>query len=73
MSDKKLAVLKGNLSRRVMTARKAVGLSQEELAEKAGIDRTYVSQIERGISNPSLVVLVKLSQALGVEVVDLIS
>lgn len=56
-----------------MTARKAVGLSQEELAEKAGIDRTYVSQIERGISNPSLVVLVKLSQALGVEVVDLIS
>lgn len=72
MPDKQLASLLGNLSRNVKEARKAIGLSQEKLALDAGIDRTYISQIERGVCNPSLEVLVKVSVVLGVEVVELL-
>lgn len=41
-----------------------LGISQEELAERAGIHRTYVSQLERGIKSPTLVVLIKIAKAL---------
>lgn len=60
-------VLGGN----VKTLRLSLGMSQEELAFQAEIDRTYVSQVERGVSNPSVLVLVKLSRILGVEVQEL--
>ena len=46
-------------------------LSQENLAVDAGIDRTYVSRLERGVQNPSVVVLEKLATALGVKIGDL--
>jgi hypothetical protein len=42
-----------------------VGITQEELAFKAGIDRTYASQIERGIANPSLGIICQIADALG--------
>lgn len=45
-------------------ARLAVGLSQEELAERAELDRTYPSLLERGLRQPSLRVFLKLSRAL---------
>jgi transcriptional regulator with XRE-family HTH domain len=45
-------------------ARKAKGLSQEELAADAGIDRTYPSLLERGLREPTLTVLFQLSGAL---------
>lgn len=41
--------------------------SQEELADFAGIHRTYVSQIERGLKAPTLVVLFKICSALNIE------
>jgi transcriptional regulator with XRE-family HTH domain len=41
-----------------------LGLSQEELAHGANIDRTYASQIERAIANPSLGVLCSLADVL---------
>jgi transcriptional regulator with XRE-family HTH domain len=44
--------------------RLSAGLSQEELAERASIHRTYVSQIERGLKSPTIAVLLKLSKAL---------
>jgi transcriptional regulator with XRE-family HTH domain len=44
--------------------RKTKGLTQEELADNAGMHFTYVGQIERGIRNPSLVNLYKLAKAL---------
>lgn len=47
-------------------------LSQEELADRAELDRTYVSQLERAKCNPSLLVLSKVADSLGVEVVDLL-
>lgn len=43
--------------------RQAAGLSQEELAEKAGLHRTYVSQLERGLKSPTLDVLADLAAA----------
>lgn len=52
------------LGERVRDARKRLGISQEELAFRADIDRTYVSQIERGIGNPSLIVLLRLGAVL---------
>ena len=48
-------------------------MSQEELAHQAGIDRTYASQIERGIGNPSLRVIFAIAQALEVDLSELLS
>lgn len=45
-------------------------MSQEELADKAGLDRTYVGGIERGERNFSILNLEKISKALGVDVGD---
>ncbi|BBB31471.1 helix-turn-helix domain-containing protein [Neptunomonas japonica] len=48
-------------------------LSQEQLALKAGLDRTYISGIERGKRNVSLVNLVKLAKALNLPLSGLMS
>jgi transcriptional regulator with XRE-family HTH domain len=49
------------------------GISQEELADRAGIHRTYVSQIERGLKSPTLAVLFKISKALDTTASSLIT
>ena len=49
------------------------GLSQEALALSADVDRTYVSQIERAVGNPSLLVLCKLGAILETDVLDLLA
>ena len=46
--------------------RKALGISQEELAFRADLDRTYVSGLERGVRNPSLTAIVKVATGLGI-------
>lgn len=48
----------------VRKARKGLGLSQEDLALEAGLDRTYVSQVERGTRNCTIIVLARLAKAL---------
>jgi transcriptional regulator with XRE-family HTH domain len=48
----------------VRTARESQELTQEGLAELANLDRTYISDIERGLRNPSLDNIVKLAVAL---------
>lgn len=55
----------------VRKKRKAAELSQEELAEKLGIHRTYMSFIERGIRNPSLLMIFKISRALKIKLPEL--
>lgn len=47
--------------------RRSAGLSQEALADKAFVHRTYISQLERGLKSPTLAVLIKLASALGVK------
>ncbi len=47
-------------------ARLQKGISQEELADLAGLHRTYISQIERGLKSPSLRSLGKIADALGI-------
>lgn len=59
------------LGKRLTAQRKRIGISQEELAFRAGIDRTYISQMERGVCNPSLLVLFKVAAVLEVELVGL--
>lgn len=48
----------------IRRARKRAGLSQEELAYEAGVDRTYVSQVERRQRNLTIAMLAKLAAAL---------
>ena len=48
------------------TARKQKGLSQEALALEAGIERNYVSLIERGKHSPSVRIVFKLCRVLGI-------
>ncbi|GIK49892.1 MAG: putative HTH-type transcriptional regulator y4dJ [Alphaproteobacteria bacterium] len=50
----------------ILKLRKRRGLSQEELAGDAEIDVTYLRGIERGRRNPSLLVIVRLAEQLGV-------
>lgn len=49
------------------------GLSQEAFADKCGLDRTYVSGIERGVRNPTLEVINVLAQGLEMEIFELFS
>ena len=53
--------------------RATAGVSQEQLALAADVDRTFVSQMERGIRQPTLTTLFKLSEALEIQPSTLIS
>ena len=48
----------------VRRRREAIGLSQEALAEKAELDRTYISGIERGTRNPTILSAARVAAAL---------
>tara|TARA_Y100000296_G_scaffold64751_1_gene76095 strand:- start:153 stop:380 length:228 start_codon:yes stop_codon:yes gene_type:complete len=58
--------------KRVRTERLARNLSQEQLASLADLDRTYVSGVERGKRNVSLVNISRLSKALNISMSSLI-
>lgn len=61
------------LGRNVQRLRLARGLSQEDLADEAGVHRTYVSGVERGVRNPTVTIIAKLAKALGVAPGELLS
>jgi len=48
----------------VARLRRQLGISQEELAFRAEVHRTYISQLERGLKSPTLSVILKLSRAM---------
>jgi transcriptional regulator with XRE-family HTH domain len=53
-------------------ARQSAGLSQEELAFRAELDRTYISSLERGIYSATIDVVARLAEALEIEPADLL-
>ncbi len=55
----------------VRLRRNELGISQEEFAERAGLHRTYISDLERGKRNVSLENVEKLAQALSLSITDL--
>lgn len=61
------------LATNMRLARIAAGISQEELAHRAGIDRTYVSGIERGKRNPTITVVARFAEALGTTTATLLA
>ena len=65
--DNVLAALGQNVRRR----REARDLTQEKLAEKAGLDPTYISGIERGLRNPGIKNVARLAKALGLTTSEL--
>ncbi len=60
--------IKSRFGTAVRTQRKRLGISQEELAGRAGLHRTYVADIERGARNLSLANIEKLAKALGTSI-----
>jgi transcriptional regulator with XRE-family HTH domain len=59
------------VGRNAARLRAQAGLTQEQLAERAGFTQQYISDLERGKSNPTIVTLYELAQALGVGPVEL--
>ncbi len=70
MKDKKILLLFG---KHVKILRQGKGFSQEQLALLAELDRTYISGIERGKRNVSLINLFKLAKSLDVPASEIIS
>lgn len=59
--------LRAEVANEIKQSRRRLRLSQEALALLAEVDRTYVSQLERGIANPSLLILHRISVVLGMD------
>lgn len=53
-----------DLGQRIKAARARAGLSQEAAADAAGLDRSYMSGVERGVRNPSVLKLAAIAKAL---------
>jgi transcriptional regulator with XRE-family HTH domain len=56
----------------VRRARARKSLTQEEFAEKSGFSQQYISDLERGLRNPTVVTLFELAQALEIKPIDLL-
>jgi transcriptional regulator with XRE-family HTH domain len=56
---------KKNLATNMKRLRKDRGWSQEALADECGLDRTYVSGLERQVKNPTIAVVQRVAEALG--------
>jgi transcriptional regulator with XRE-family HTH domain len=71
MDINKIATLKA-LGFLVRKHREKLHISQEELATRSNLDRTYISGIERGVRNPSLTALLSLANGLGISISQLL-
>ena len=63
--------LKTLLGMAIKAQRASLGISQEELAHRAGLHRTYISDLERGARNPSIESIENLASALQISVARL--
>lgn len=64
-------LMKLKFAQRVRALREAQGISQEKLAERAGLHRTYIGMVERLERNPSLVCIHKIANGFGIEIKEL--
>jgi transcriptional regulator with XRE-family HTH domain len=64
-----VGIIFGDVLRRYRSER---NISQEELAHRAGVDRTFISRLERGIRQPTITTLIGLGAALGVSAAELV-
>lgn len=62
-----------DLGLRIKTLRKELKLTQEDLAKKASISRSYLADIERNRYNPSVDTLINIAKGLGISLSDLVS
>ncbi|MDP2637796.1 MAG: helix-turn-helix transcriptional regulator [Candidatus Levybacteria bacterium] len=73
VNHKEKEELQGKFGKRLAELRSKKGFTQENFSFEAGVDRTYISYIERGKRNPSLYMLWKTAKALNVKLSDLLS
>jgi transcriptional regulator with XRE-family HTH domain len=59
------------LGRQIRDLRRARGLTQEKLGERAGLSYKFIGEIERGTGNPTVATLLAISEALGIDVIHL--
>ena len=67
-----MELIEKQLGKRIRRFRETQNLSQEELAYKASVHRTYLGGIERGERNPSLKNLAAIARALNIRLADLV-
>jgi transcriptional regulator with XRE-family HTH domain len=60
------------VGRNALRLRTAAGLTQEQLAERTGFSQQYISKLEKGRRNPTIVTLFELATGLGASPVDLV-
>lgn len=63
--------IRKQLGERVKIQRMAQGLTQEELADKSGLSQQYISELERGLRNPTALTLLELANALEIHIASL--
>jgi len=71
MRNNTIEEVRATLAINLRTIRLSKGIAQERLVLDAGVDRTVVSKIERAVANPSIEILLKLSNQLDVDLNDL--
>jgi len=69
MDSTSISRIFGEVLRRYRSER---GITQEELAFQAGVDRTFVYRLEHGVRQPTITTLIGMSRALGVSAMDLV-
>jgi transcriptional regulator with XRE-family HTH domain len=65
--------IRARLARNLRLLRETKGWSQEEFAERAGIHRTYVSDLERGKRNPTISVVDRLAKPFGITASEILA
>lgn len=72
MLDKKQKLYLSQLGNTIKSYRNKYKISQEKLADSAGLHRTYIGMIERGEKNPSFLALISISNALNITINELL-
>lgn len=68
-----MATFQAKIGASVRARRVALGISQEKLGEIVGLDRTYISGVERGVRNPTIDTLARISKGLKCTMSNLIA